>query len=338
MTAQGARADLLHLINGFQASQAIHVAATLGLADLLRAGPKSTADLAASTGTHPVALYRLMRALASIGVLREAKGRRFALTPIGEFLRSDVVGTHAPMAELIGRPTFWQAWDNLLHAVRTGGIAFDDLHGRSVWAYRAEHPEEERIFDRAMAAGTEGFAEAVLDVCDFGRFDRVIDVGGGDGTFLAKILAAHPRIVGTLFEQPQIVARAAASIESHGLSNRCEAVGGNFFASVPAGGDAYLLKWILHDWDDAAAIDILRSCRRAMKPLARLLVFEYIVGPPNAAPDAAFMDLNMMVMAGGRERTREEFAALFAQAGFRLTSVTPTGTPFSLIEGVLNDT
>jgi len=162
MTAQGARADLLHLINGFQASQAIHVAATLGLADLLRAGPKSTADLAASTGTHPVALYRLMRALASIGVLREAKGRRFALTPIGEFLRSDVVGTHAPMAELIGRPTFWQAWDNLLHAVRTGGIAFDDLHGRSVWAYRAEHPEEERIFDRAMAAGTEGFAEAVL--------------------------------------------------------------------------------------------------------------------------------------------------------------------------------
>jgi len=336
-TAKSARAELLRLINGFQASQAIHVAATLGLSDLLGEGSKSATDLAASTGTHPVALYRLMRALASIGVLREDPGRRFALTPVGEFLRSDVAGTYAPMAELIGRPYFWQAWNHLLHTVRTDATAFDDLHGRSVWAYRAEHPDEARIFDRAMAAGTEGFAEAVLDAYDFGRFDRVVDVGGGDGTFLAKILAAYPRIVGTLFEQPHIIARTAASIESRGLSNRCQAVGGDFFSSVPAGGDAYLLKWILHDWDDTAAIDILRSCRRAMKPSSTLLVVEHIIGPPNASPEAAFMDLTMMVMAGGRERTRDEFAALFTQAGCELRSVTTTASPLCLMEGVAAD-
>jgi hypothetical protein len=333
MSAQDARANLLRLINGFQASQAIHVAATLGLADLLGRGPRTASELAAQSGTHPAALYRLMRALAAIGVFKEDDDQRFALTAVGEFLRNEIAGTHAPMAQLVGRPNFWQAWGDLLYAVRSGATAFDHVHGSGVWEYRAKCPEEARIFDRAMAAGTERFAEAVVDVCDFGRFRHVVDIGGGDGVFLAKVLAAFPHLRGTLFDQPHVAARAASSLETYGFEGRCRAVGGNFFVGVPEGADAYLLKWILHDWDDTASIGILQSCRRAMRPTGMLLVVEHVIGPPNTSPDGTFMDLTMMVLTGGRERTREEFAALFAEAGFRLVSVTPTATPLSVIEG-----
>jgi O-methyltransferase domain/Dimerisation domain len=335
MPTHEARSELLRLINGFQASQAIHVAATLGLADLLDSGPKTTADLAAATKTHPAALYRLMRALASIGVFQENSDRRFALTAVGEFLRTDVAGTHAPMAQLVGRPNYWQAWGALLYAVRSGTTAFDHVHGSGVWEYRAQRPEETLIFDRTMASGTEWFAKAMLEVCDFSRFHYVIDVGGGDGMFLAKILAAYPSLRGTLFDQPHVTTKAAISLEALALSGRCQAIAGNFFVNVPAGGDVYLLKWILHDWDDTAAIGILWSCRRAMKPSSRLLVVEHVIGLPDGSPDGKFMDLGMMVVTGGRERTRDEFATLLSEAGFQLMSVTPTATPLSLIEGAL---
>jgi O-methyltransferase domain/Dimerisation domain len=336
MPTHEARSELLRLINGFQASQAIHVAATLGLADLLDSGPKTTADLAASTKTHPVALHRLLRALASIGLFRQDHDCRFSLTALGAFLRSDAAGTHAPMAQLLGRPNVWQAWSNLLYSVRTGTTAFNHTHGSGVWDYRAQHPEEATIFDRAMASGTERFAESCIDVCDFGRFHHIVDVGGGDGMFLAKILAAYPHIRGTLFDQPHAIARAATSIDSSTLSDRCQLLGGNFFIGVPEGGDAYLLKWILHDWDDTASVDILRSCRRAMTPASKLLVVEHVIGHPDICPDGTFMDLYMMVMTGGRERTQDEFATLFAEAGFRLMSVTPTATPVSVLEGTLH--
>jgi hypothetical protein len=334
MTTHDLSADLSKLLMGFRVSQAIHVAATLGLADLLASGPKTCGELAQATDTHPLALYRLMRALSSAGVFRELDHRRFELTPIGELLRSDVAGTQAPMAQLVGRPNYWQAWGNLLHAVRSGETAFNHVHGADVWEYRASHTQEGEVFDRAMAAHTEQFAVAALAACDFSRFAHVVDVGGGDGTFLAEILQAHPRAQGTLFDQPQTVARAESSLELLGLSTRCQTVGGNFFVDVPEGGDAYLLKWILHDWDDRASVDILRACRRAMKPDAALIVFERLIGPPNTASEGKFVDLNMLVLTGGRERTRDEFADLFDQSGFRLVSVTPTSTPLFVIEGV----
>lgn len=334
MTTHDVGADLSKLLMGFRVSQAIHVAATLGLADLLASGPRTSDELAEVTDTHPLALYRLMRALSSAGILRERDHRRFELTPVGELLRSDVSGTHAPMAQLVGRPSYWQAWGDLLHAVRSGKTAFNHVHGADVWEYRANHAEEGEVFDRAMAAHTDRFAAAVAEVCDFDRFVNVVDVGGGDGTFLAKILTAHPRVHATLLDQPHVIARTAASFESLGLSSRCRAVGGDFFVSVPEDGDAYLMKSILHDWDDTASIDILRICRKAMKPTSRLLVVEHIIGPPNAASEGKFVDLNMLVVTGGRERTRDEFAALFDRSGFRLVSVTPTSTPLSVIEGV----
>jgi len=211
------------------------------------------------------------------------------------------------------------------------------MHGSTVWEYRARHPEETRAFDRAMAAGTERYAEAVLDTCDFSRFDHVVDVGGGDGIFLAKILARHPRVRGTLFDQPHVVGGAAAARLSGECAGRWQAIGGDFLAGVPGGGDAYLLKWVLHNWSDTAAVEILRSCRQAMRPGGRVLIVEHVIGPPNASPDGKFMDVTMMVMNGGRDRTRAEFASLLVAAGFRLVAVTPTSTPLSVIEGAIDD-
>jgi hypothetical protein len=205
-------------------------------------------------------------------------------------------------------------------AARIPTRCFNHVHGADV--------------DRAMAAHTDRFAAAVAEVCDFDRFVKLVDVGGGDGTFLARVLAAHPRIRATLFDQPHVIERAAASFESLGLSSRCQAVGGNFFVSVPEGGDAYLLKSILHDWDDKASIDILLICRKVMGPTSRLLVVERVIGPPNTGPEGKFVDLHMLVVTGGRERTRDEFPALFGQSGFRLLSVTPTSNPLSVIEAV----
>ncbi|CAN7436583.1 acetylserotonin O-methyltransferase [Bosea sp. LjRoot237] len=320
------------MILGFRASQAIHVAATLGLADLLRTETRTSEALAAATGTHPASLYRLMRSLASMGLFHEDEERRFTLTAAGRLLRSDVAGSLAPMARLIGRPNFWQAWGDLLHAVRTGATAFDHVHGCGVWDYRANHSEEAGIFDRAMASITEQAAEAVLAACDFSRFHRLVDVGGGDGMLLARILAAHQHLCATLFDQPHVIARASAALESAALSDRCLALGGDFFVEVPEGGDAYLLKWILHDWDDAASVDILRSCRMAMTPAARLLIIEHVIDEPNKSPAGTLMDLNMMVMTGGRERTGAEFAALLAAADFETVSVTPTASTLSILE------
>lgn len=329
------RTNLLRLISGFQVSQAINVAATLGLADALREGPRTASALARATGTHPDALHRLLRVLAAVGVLQPDGDHAYALSAMGEFLRRDAKGTCAPMAELFNRTNVWNAWGDLLNTIRTGDTAFDRVHGCNVWDYRVQHREEAVIFDRAMASGTARLSQAILDIGEFGRFAHVVDVGGGDGMFLANILERHPSVHGTLFDQPEVIARAIPALCGKSYESRLDVSDGNFFDSVPAGGDAYLLKWILHDWSDTAAVDILRSCRRSMTPNSRLLVAEYIIGPGYASPEGELMDLTMMVMNGGRERTPDEFAAIFATAGFRLLSVTRTATPLCLIEGVL---
>jgi O-methyltransferase domain/Dimerisation domain len=329
-----AKAEVLELVLGFQISQAVHVAAALDLADLLSAGPKTSTDIAVAAGAHPASLYRLMRALAAVGLFDEDEKGRFGLTVRGHALRTDVPGNCAPTAQFYAGPSAWSAWGNLLHAVRTGATAFDQVHGRSVWAYRAEHSEEAHVFDRAMGAGTARFAEALLAACDFGRFTTVVDIGGGDGTLLASIMAANVHIQATLFDQPQVVDRAAAAFDALGVSNRCELRSGDFFVGIPGGADAYLLKSILHDWDDAASAKILSACRAAMEPDSRLLIFEHVIGPPNTSARGKFMDLNMLVMTGGQERSLAEFTSLFKRSRFRLLSVTPTSTPLSVIEAM----
>jgi O-methyltransferase domain/Dimerisation domain len=323
---------LKRLTDGYQISQAIHVAATLGIADLLKDGPRDSDDLAAATNTHPRTLYRLLRALASVGVFHEESNRRFALTPLGDCLRSDAPEPVGGWAAYIGRPYYWQTWASLLESVRTGENAFRRLHGMGNWEYRARRPEEGAIFDRAMTALSRQNTESVLAVYDFGRFNRIVDVGGGQGALLAAILAQYPNVRGVLFDQPHVVARAGRLLGDAGVADRCEIVGGDFFVTVPEGADAYALRSILHDWEEREAAAILRACRQAIVPGGRLLVIERIVGPPNDDRDAKFSDLNMLVSPGGQERTREEYDGLFAAAGFRLIRVFPTAMGTNIIE------
>lgn len=327
-----ARDELFQLICGYQASQAVMTAAALGLADHLRCGARCSGDLATVTGTEPRSLRRLLRALSAIGILSELDDGRFTLTEMGTYLRSDIAGSHAHIALLFGRPNLWAAWGELRHSVKSGAPAFDHVHGEDVWSYRTRHPDEGRIFDAAMGVGTSGIAEAVMSVADFGRFEHIVDVGGGDGSFLAELLATHGNLTATLLDQPHVI-DAPGTIEARpDIARRCRKVAGDFFKSVPDGADAYMLKWVLHDWDDEGAIQILRSCHRAMKADSRLLVVEHMIGPADARALATLMDLNMMVVTGGRVRTRPDHTHLFEEAGLRIVSVMPTTSPLWVIE------
>jgi hypothetical protein len=317
--------DLLGLINSFQITQAIHVASTLRVADHLKEGTRSAGELAVLTKSHPDSLYRVLRALAAVGVFWEEEDRKFALTPMGDCLRTDSATPIGAWAEVVGSPHFWQAWGHLLHSIRTGENAFQNLYGKDVWQFRSEHPEHGATFDRAMTQLSRGSAEAVIRAYDFSSFSHIVDVGGGQGLMLAAILRAHPHLSGTLFDQSDVVAGAKAVLVERGVIDRCNIVGGSFFEAVPEGADAYLMRVVIHDWEDDEAIAILKVCRRAMRETAKLLLIERLVGPPNEMPATKFSDLNMLVSPGGRERTREGFSDLLAKSGFELTLVFPAG-------------
>ena len=316
-------AELRRIVNSYQLSQAIHVAAVLGIADLLADGPRSSDELAAATETDQRALYRLLRALAAFGLFHEDEQRRFSLTELGDPLRTDAPESVAGWAAFVGRRNIRDAWSSLLDSIRTGENAFKLAHGISVWEYRAQHREEGEIFDRAMASSTQVVTRSLIEAYDFGRFGTIIDVGGGNGSLLRAVLAEYPGLNGVLFDQPHVV-------EGVDLGERGRVVAGSFFESVPEGGDAYLLKWIIHDWEDEEALAILRTVRR--NPGA-LLVVERLVGPPNAGPETKLGDLNMLVGPGGQERTREEFEALFEAAGYELVGDTPTDSGMHVLEG-----
>ena len=323
---------LLDMVNGYQVSQALHVAAALSISDLLAAGPRTVAELAEVTATHAPTLLRLMRALESVGVYRCDEAGRYASTELGEQLRTDVPGSIAGWAAYVGRPYYRQAWTGLLDSVRTGANAFAATHGTTVWEFRQRHPEEQEIFDAAMTATAGVVAQALVESYDFGRFETIADVGGGVGTLLAAVLQRYPAVHGVLFDQPEVVAGAAADLQTAGRTGRCQLIGGDFFDSVPAGADAYLLKAIIHDWLDTEAVTILRACRRAMRDDATLLLVEQLVGQGSDPAHTAFSDLNMLVSPGGQERTIDEYRALLEAAGFSVTGVAETGTPVFVIE------
>jgi hypothetical protein len=333
MDAHENAATLLRLVNGYYVSQAIHVAATLGIADLLADGTRTSDELANEAGADPDALYRLLRALASVGVLHEGDGRAFSLTPVGELLRTDVPGSLHGWAAYAGRPYFWAAWAELLHSVRTGENAFRHVYGQDIWSYRADRPDESVLFDGAMKALTEASNAALIDAFDFSRFETLVDVGGGNGALLASVLASNPALRGVLFDQAHVVAGADQVLEAAGVADRCRIESGDFFAAVPEGGDAYLLKSIIHDWEDEESSAILRVVRAAMPVGAALLVVERDLGAPNEDAPTKFSDLNMLVGPGGRERTQDEYASLFESTGFRLVGVTPTARTHAVFEG-----
>lgn len=319
------------LINGHWVAQAIHVLVRLGIPDQLSAGPRSATELAVAVGAHEQSLYRLLRALAAIGLLNELPNRRFELTELSEVLRSDVPGSLAGWAAFIGRPYEWKVWGRLYDAVLTGEHAFRLEHGTGPWEYRQSHPEEVTVFNRAMNSVTGSISPAVVAAYDFSTATTVVDVGGGGGLLLTEILKVNPGARGILFDLPATVADARAFVTASEVSNRCELVGGDFFKAVPSGADLYILKSILHDWYDEQATAILKTVRAASRPNSLLLVIERLVEGPNEGAAAKFGDLNMMVAAGGQERTREGWETIFADAGWRLEEVRPAGWTFILV-------
>jgi len=333
MTAPDPSVDLMGMINGYQVSQALHVAASLGVADHLKDGQKSYDVVARACGAHPPSLYRLLRALAAVGVFHETGNKEFSLTPLGVCLTSDAPGSRRNYARWIGTPGQWRSWGNLLHSIKSGESASEFTHGKDAWTYRMEHPEEQGVFNSAMTSNSRSEAQAVLEAYDFSRFECIVDVGGGQGLLLKEMLLAYPAARGLLLDQPQVITSADKVLASAGLAQRCQIIAGSFLESVPEDGDVYVMKAILHDWDDPASIDILRTCRRAMSPSATLVVIERVVGPPNESPEGKFSDLNMMVQYGALERTRQEFHDLLRSGGFQMTEVVPTRSPLSIIVG-----
>jgi len=323
---------LRQMVNGYQVSRAVHVAAMLGIADLLADGPRGVEELATRTGSHAPTLYRVLRLLASVGVFAEDVEGRFGLTPRAECLQADVPGSLRAWTIMFGGPSFWASWGALPDSVRTGETAFPLVHGMDRWEYLARHPEESAAFDAAMTELSAGESAAVLDSYDFSGIGVLADVGGGKGGLLAAILAANPSMRGILLDQPHVVAGAAELLSQAGVADRCQIVGGSFFESVPGGADAYLLKSIIHDWPDEQAIAILRTCRAAMADGGKLLLLERIIRPGNEPDLAKLIDLIMLVMNGGRSRTADELDRLLATAGFRLGSTVRTASPLSVLE------
>jgi len=311
--------QLKALVDAFKLSQAINVAAELGIADLL---PRTADEVAAETGTDPQTLYRLLRALAAGGVFHEGENRLFTLTPVGEALRADAEPALRDWIRHTVRPVNWNAWPGLLESMRDGSNAFANVHGESMWTFRAARPEEQEAFDRGMASLTDREQRGVLAAVDWSRFGTIVDVAGGTGALLKAILAEHAGVRGVLFDRPV----ALEGVEG------VEVAAGDFFESVPEGADAYLLKHISHDWEDDDFARILATVRRAAAPGAVVLVVDRDLGGPNEDLEVKLADLNMLVLPGGRERTEAEIAALLEAAGFRYTGATPAHGSLTVFE------
>jgi orsellinic acid C2-O-methyltransferase len=330
---------LYQMAVGHYFSRALCLAVKLGLADLLKDDARHYSDLAAATETHAPSLNRMLRLLASAGVFVEHDGGKFALAPLGQYLRADVPGSVRFTMLLFAGDGVQDAWRELEYCVRTGNPAFKrNAPDATPFSQIDQNPQMAAVFDEAMATFAPMTAAAMAATYDFSSFRTLIDLGGGNGAIMIGILKACPQLRGIVFDRPNAAARARDKIAEAGLSARCEVVGGDFFESVPRGGDAYLLKHVIHDWDDERAMAILTNCRRAMNAQSKLLIAEGVYPPRIDQSDlsrgAAANDLNMLVATGGRARSESEFRALYAAAGFRLTRIVPTPARLSVIEGV----
>jgi hypothetical protein len=346
MSATSPHAQLDRMITGYWLSQAVYAAAKFGIADLLKDGPRSVDDLAQKTATNPDALYRLLRALASVGIFCEGPPRKFSLTPLAEPLRSDVPNSKRALALMSGEEQF-QAWSEIAYSIQTGKKAFDKVFGQPIFDYLSEHHDKARIFDAAMVGIHGRESGAILNAYDFTGINTVVDVGGGNGSQLVALLQGHPSMRGILFDLPHVIERAKPAIAALGLADRCKLVGGSFFdadafSHLPLppgkgrgeGSVAFFMRHIIHDWTDEESLTILRNCHRGMPVDGRLLVVESVIPPGNEPFGGKFLDLVMLLIPGGKERTEAEYRALFQQAGFDLTKIVPTGSEVSIIEAV----
>ena len=318
--------------SNFVIARALYAFAKLGIADLLGKSPLSSEELASAASVDPRALYRLLRTLSTADVVSESQDHRFTLGPLGEALRSDAPESMRAWAIFSGEPFYLQAWEQIVHSIQTGQPAWEQVHKVPVFEYIGKHPDAAQVFDQAMTSLSAGEAPAIVAAYPFSGIRKLADIGGGQGLMLRTILKAHPHMTGVLFDRPDAVEGVAAELGKDGLAERCEVVGGDFFQDVPAGADAYLLKYVIHDWDDERSLAILRNCRRAMTNNAKLLLVETVVPAPGESHFAKLQDLEMMVIAGAQERTIAEYTHLLERAGFWLVRVVPTTEPASILE------
>ncbi len=327
-------AQMLQMITGYWISQAVGTAARLGISDQLADGPKKSSEVAEAIGADPVNLFRLMRMLASIGVFTMDQQERFGLTPLGDTLRSGVPGSVRDFAVAETTPGHWLPWGKMYEAIKTGKPMCKPTLGVELFDWYSKNPEEGEYFNGAMGNLSAAVSAEVTRVYDFSTVQKVVDVGGSHGILLAAILKANPHARGLLFDLPHVTATASESLNSQGIGERCEVVTGNFFENVPPGADLHVLKQIIHDWSDSECTTILRNCHQALQPNGKLLLVEMVVPPDNSPSMAQPMDLNMLVLCPGRERTEAEYRTLLAAGGFKLERVMPTHSPFSVIEAL----
>jgi predicted O-methyltransferase YrrM len=326
--------QLYHLISGYWISAALGVAAELNLADLLAAGLRPSAALAQQTQTHPQALYRLLRTLASVGLFTEVEPGAFALTALGTLLRTDHPRSMRALTRYTCGRMQWQRFGALRRAVETGGSVDREVLGMSGREYRNQHPEERELIDKAMVSIVRQVGDAVVRAYDFARFQTLVDVGGGYGALLSAILTRAPHLHAVLFDRPEVAEGAKRHLAAAGVLDRCEVVGGDMFAAIPRGGDAYMFSRVIHDWDDERATVALRNCRRVIDPRGTLLVVEEVMPPGDEPGFGKLSDLNMLVGPGGQERTEREYRTLYTAAGFELVEVIPTASRLSILVGV----
>ncbi|HEX8731287.1 MAG TPA: methyltransferase [Ktedonobacterales bacterium] len=324
---------MMRLVTGFRVTQMLAVAARLELAERLADGPRSAEELASASGANPDALYRMLRALAPLGVFEALPERRFALTPLGATLRDDHPQSMRAFA-LFAADTVYRAWGDLEYSVMTGKPAFDHVFGASHFDYLSAHPDDSEQFNQSMSGTVRREIVAMVAAYDFAGVGRVVDVGGGHGALLARILLANPALHGALFDLPHVVTGAEPTLRAANVADRCELVGGDFFSASPPAGDILTLSHIIHDWDDERATTILRNCAAALAPGGKVLLIEDVIEPGANAQQTLFRDMQMLVMTGGRERTAEEFDWLFTSAGLRLSRIIPTEATANIIEGV----
>lgn len=323
---------MMGLITGYWISQAIGVVAELGVADRLVNGPRDSDDLAREVGANPQALYRVMRLLASIGVFSEVTPRHFDLTELGATLGTDTPGSVRSFAITETAPGHWLPWGRLNESVRTGQPMCHKALGMGLFEWYGQNPEEASYFNAAMGNLSALAAGELVRVYDFSGVRTLMDVGGAHGVLLATVLRENSNARGILFDLPHVIATAGEAIKAQGLNERCELRSGDFFQEVPTGADLHLLKQIIHDWDDERATKLLQNCHRSLTSNGTLLLVEMVVPPDNHPSPAQGMDINMLVLLAGKERTEKEYQRLLQNAGFRLDEVIPTHSPFSVIK------
>jgi hypothetical protein len=326
---------LIQMANAYQVSRIVYLAARLGLADHLAGGPGGAEELAKTTGPDPLSLYRMMRTLASVGILSQDSSQQFSLTDLGQALRSDAPGSARASVLTMAGDWAWRAWEQLPYAVETGKTGFERTFGKSVFEWLADHSDQSSLFSEAMAGFSGAAQAAVAEAYDFAELSTICDIGGATGNLLAEILRRYPDSTGIVLDLPHVVRDAPALIQSWSLADRMTVVGGSFFESIPTGCDAYLLSHVIHDWGDERCLTILENCRRAMKAEARLLIVEMVLPADDEPHPGKMQDMVMLVLTGGQERTEAEYSSLLSKAGLRLTRVVPTASPVSVVEATL---